>query len=400
MDPMAKRVMQAFADEGFQCRAAGGWVRDQLLNKVSSDIDLAVDASPIEIQKVAAKYRWKSVPTGIEHGTMTVVFGGRHFEVTSLRQDVATDGRHAVVSFGKSFKADAERRDFTVNALYCDLNGHFYDYVGGLKDLASNMLRFVGEPERRIKEDYLRGLRFFRFIAQHEFKPDQASLAAIAAHIGGFPNLSRERITQEIKKLLTARRPDQALALMRQSGLWSIVMLTQEPKGGLPALNLAEHSSTSPAFWLARLAFLLHLSRIEKIGAKFIADWRLAKKEGELLGYFFNFLRRPPTAPDVALVELATMEALWNNGKDLENEVLALCKWNREMPQMEDWLQRYGSRRHLSMPVDGHWLQENLSVPPGPLLKTLLTVLKYSYLKGEWSRVDEAMAILRQKGAL
>lgn len=397
MDPMAKRVMQAFADESFNCRAAGGWVRDQLLNKVSQDIDLATDATPEQIQQVARKQRWKSVPTGIDHGTVTIVFGGRHFEVTSLREDVSTDGRHAIVSFGTSFRADAERRDFTVNALYCDLHGQLYDYVGGLRDLATRTLRFVGDPEQRIREDYLRGLRFFRFLAQLDFMPDTNSLDAIAANTEGFPKLSRERITQELKKLLSAKHPDQALKLLQGAGLWPLTMLAPAPERALPKFN---DDNLSATLWLARLAYLLSLSSSKIVTAKFIASWRLAKKEGELLQYFFNFITQPPTAADAALVDLAQMEKTWVGGQSLADDLLAICRWHPQAPPFASWLQQYGDRRHASMPIDGNWLQENLQLAPGPHLKTMLTVLKYSYLKGEWTRPEEALIILRQKGAL
>ncbi|MGP0104555.1 MAG: CCA tRNA nucleotidyltransferase, partial [Rhodoblastus sp.] len=161
--PALKKVFSAL--DGVETRVVGGAVRNALLGEPIADIDLAVAAPPEIVVEKAGRAGLRAVPTGIDHGTVTLVVDGAHFEVTSLREDVATDGRRAKVRFGEDFAADAQRRDFTINALSVDARGEIFDYVGGLDDLARRRVRFIGDPRRRIMEDYLRILRFFRFSA-------------------------------------------------------------------------------------------------------------------------------------------------------------------------------------------------------------------------------------------
>ena len=176
------------------------------------------------------------MPTGIKHGTITVVADGRPFEVTTLREDVETDGRHAKVVFGRDWRRDAERRDFTINALSASRDGAIHDYVGGLADVAERRVRFIGEPSRRIAEDYLRILRFFRFHAAYGHgAPDPAGVAACIAGRAGLDQLSRERVRMELIKLLLAEHPVPSLAVMAEAGLLEQVV------GGVPLLASASN---------------------------------------------------------------------------------------------------------------------------------------------------------------
>jgi len=188
-----KKLFKAL--EGEEVRVVGGAVRNALLGVEVADIDLAAAAVPEVIAAKAEKAGLRVVPTGIEHGTLTLVFDDVHFEVTSLREDIETDGRRAKVRFGRDFEADALRRDFTVNALSVDAEGRLYDYTGGLKDLAERRIRFIGDPDKRIAEDFLRILRFFRFSAAYGAGPlDAAGFEACVALRAGLGALSRERI--------------------------------------------------------------------------------------------------------------------------------------------------------------------------------------------------------------
>ena len=206
--------------DGEEARVVGGAVRNALLGMTAEEIDVATTAVPDEVVRRVQAAGFKAVPTGIEHGTITVVIDKHPFEVTTLRQDVETFGRHAKVAFGRDWKADAERRDFTINALSAARDGAVYDYVGGLADIASRRVRFIGDAGQRIAEDYLRILRFFRFHASYASgHPDAEGLAACIAGRGGLDQLSRERVRMELMKLLLAPRAAPTLTEMSNAGL-------------------------------------------------------------------------------------------------------------------------------------------------------------------------------------
>jgi poly(A) polymerase len=206
--------------EGEEARVIGGAVRNTLLAEPPGDIDIATTAVPEVVTARAEAAGFKAVPTGVEHGTVTVVAEGQPHEVTTLREDVETDGRHAKVVFGRDWRRDAERRDFTMNALSVARDGTLYDYVGGLDDLTARRVRFIGEPQQRIAEDYLRILRFFRFHAAYgEGAPDAAALAACIAARRELDTLSRERVRTEMLKLLVARNAAPVLTIMSETGL-------------------------------------------------------------------------------------------------------------------------------------------------------------------------------------
>lgn len=211
-----KRLLSALGASQGLTRYVGGAIRDDLLGLPVSDIDLATRISPEEVIQRLETARIKAVPTGIEHGTITAVSDGQPFEITTLRRDVSTDGRRATVAFTDDWKEDAARRDFTINALSADpITGELFDYFGGLADLERRHIRFIGDPLQRIAEDHLRILRFFRFHARFDAgEPDPAALDACAARANDLMALSRERIADELLKLLEVPDPSQTLAIM------------------------------------------------------------------------------------------------------------------------------------------------------------------------------------------
>jgi tRNA nucleotidyltransferase/poly(A) polymerase len=236
-DKNLQKLLVTLSHDGEQARVAGGAVRNALLGQEVADVDVATTTLPDETMRRAQAAGFKPVPTGIEHGTVTVVAGGKPYEVTTLRADVETDGRHAKVSFGRDWRADAERRDFTINALYADADGTVIDLVGGLADIAARRLRFIGDAEARIREDYLRILRFFRFFAWYgDGRPDAEGLKACARLKDGLDRLSAERVWMELKKLLAAPDPSRALLWMRQTGVLSRV-LPESEKWGIDAVH-------------------------------------------------------------------------------------------------------------------------------------------------------------------
>lgn len=232
-----QKLLAALKQGGEEARVAGGAVRNTLIGQPVADIDIAATTVPEETIRRAAAAGFKTVPTGIEHGTVTVIAGGKPYEVTTLRADVETDGRRAKVIFGRDWKADAERRDFTINALYAEANGTIVDLVGGIADIEARRLRFIGDAEARIREDYLRILRFFRFFAWYgDGRPDAEGLKACARLKDGLVQLSAERVWSEVKKLLSAGDPSRALLWMRQAGVLTAV-LPESEKWGIDAIH-------------------------------------------------------------------------------------------------------------------------------------------------------------------
>ncbi|WP_323767833.1 CCA tRNA nucleotidyltransferase [Antarctobacter sp.] len=234
--PATQTVMGMLEDAGHLAYAVGGCVRNALLGVPVSDVDISTDARPPRVMELAKAAGLKAVPTGIDHGTITVVAGGEGFEVTTFRADVETDGRRAVIRYADDVHEDAVRRDFTMNALYADRRGTLIDPLDGLPDLQARHFRFILDADTRIREDYLRILRFFRFSAwygdPHEgMDPD--ALAAIAANIDGLDVLSRERVGHELVKLLQAPDPLVAVSVMERLGVLAHVL----PGAGITALG-------------------------------------------------------------------------------------------------------------------------------------------------------------------
>lgn len=254
--PGTQALCGALEAAGHRALFVGGCVRNALLGVAVADVDIATDARPETVTRLAEAAGLRVVPTGIEHGTVTVIAGGVAHEVTTFRRDVETDGRRAVVAFAHDVAEDAARRDFTMNALYADARGDVIDPLGGMPDLLARRLRFVGDAYQRIREDYLRILRFFRFHA-HYGDPDQGmdaeALAACAELAEGVDGLSRERVGAEMRKLLAASDPAPAVAAMAQAGVLARVLPGSDTRALAPLVHL--EGDLSPR-WQRRLAAL------------------------------------------------------------------------------------------------------------------------------------------------
>jgi poly(A) polymerase len=304
-------VLDAIEADGHRAYLVGGAVRNALLGEPVADIDISTDARPQEIIRLAEAAGLKPVPTGIDHGTITIVSGGEGFEVTTFRHDVETDGRRAVVTFSDNLEADAQRRDFTMNALYADRTGRVIDPVGGLADLAERRLRFVGGAEQRIREDYLRILRFFRFLAWYGRQAEPEAIRACASLRDGLSCIAKERIGAEVKKLLAARNPAYAVHLMVETGILPDLL----PGADATHLHdlIAVEGDTSPA-WPRRLALLaasdpadaLRLSRDEAKTQASLQTAQTAKWSLDEAAYRLN----ADAATDLALIRAARGENL------------------------------------------------------------------------------------------
>ncbi|WP_438986931.1 CCA tRNA nucleotidyltransferase [Marivivens donghaensis] len=317
--PASQAVCKALTDGGFQAYFVGGCVRNALLGKPVSDLDISTDARPEQTLKLAKQAGLKAIPTGIDHGTITVVADGIPFEITTFRRDVDTDGRHAIVDFADTMDEDARRRDFTMNALYAAPNGEVFDPVNGLPDLRAGHLRFIGDADHRIREDYLRILRFFRFSAWYgdpALGIDPDGLAACAENLDGLAQLSAERVGSEMRKLLSAADPAPAMAAMAASGVLYAVLPGAQAQSLSVLVHLEGDRSPDP---IRRLAVIggedvperLRLSNLDKRRLEAIQvgiNMDLAE-----LGY-----RHKDTAEDSYLVRQASM------GQPLDPEELAV----------------------------------------------------------------------------
>jgi poly(A) polymerase len=293
------RLLALLNRDGEEARVVGGAVRNDLLHLAVEEIDVATTDVPEEVVRRVAAAGWKAIPTGIEHGTITVVIDGKPFEVTTLRQDIETYGRKAKVVFGRDWAADAERRDFTINALSAAADGTVYDYVGGIADIAARRVRFIGEPAKRIAEDFLRILRFFRFHAWYGAgAPDAAGLHACIVARSGLEALSRERVRMELLKLLLAPHATPVLAVVAETGILGTVL------GGVPLLASFENMTKVEA------AAGLEADAVRRLGAlgvtvsedaeRLAQRLRLANAEAERLVALDRWWRISPAAGEQA----------------------------------------------------------------------------------------------------
>ncbi|MDP7546517.1 MAG: CCA tRNA nucleotidyltransferase [Alphaproteobacteria bacterium] len=298
----SRALFAALGAAGATPRFVGGCVRDGLLGRDSSDLDIAIDQLPEDSMRLLEDSGIKVVPTGLKHGTITAIHHGQHFEVTALRVDVENFGRHAKVAFTDDWRLDAARRDFTINAIYADGDGQLYDPAGGRADLAAGRVRFVGDAGQRIAEDKLRILRFFRFQALFgQGAPDGDALAACAAAAPGIGGLSGERVRDEIFKLLAAPDPSSSLDLMAGAGVLQHV---------LPAGFRLESIAGTDDDPLRRLSAIA-LGGAE--AAQAIAQrLRLSARQGRRL----RFLMAPPVQLAATIARPALRQLLYDHGSE------------------------------------------------------------------------------------
>lgn len=303
-DKALQKLLAVLSADGEEARIAGGAVRNALLGEPVTDIDIATTCLPDETEKRAGEAGFKPVPTGKAHGTITVVAQGKPFEVTTLRADVENHGRHATVAFGRDWQVDAERRDFTINALYATADGQVIDLVGGVADLEKRNLRFIGNAEDRIREDYLRILRFYRFFAWYgSGRPDAEGIKASARLKSGLSQLSAERIWAELKKLLAAPDPSRALLWMRQSGVLTAV-LPESEKWGIDAVSgivAAERDLSWPVDPILRLMSIIPptAERVDSLSERL----KLSKNEAKRLQEWAGFGEIPVETSEISLAK-------------------------------------------------------------------------------------------------
>ena len=357
--PAIKKLDKIFKDNDYEVRIVGGAVRDIALGKEPKDIDFATDATPDEMMNMLDKAKVKTVPTGIEHGTITAVIDDEPFEITTLRADKETDGRRAEVEFVRSWEEDAKRRDLTYNAMSMDIDGNIYDYNGGMDDLQDKVSKFVGDPAERIKEDYLRILRYFRFQSKLDNpKWDEDTLNAIKDNVQGIKGLSVERIWQEMSKLLMSTNAEESLEWMNKTGVNQMIGL-----GGIKPSKLGE-----PAGPIISLAILLDNSNIAR-------EWKMSKYDTEMLDFLIKHKGQninPKQAKDMLVKGVSQDHLLaWAN-----------------MHNKNDVYDAVHSFEKPEFPVNGKDLLA-MGYRAGPQLGQLLTDLQDQWMKSNYKLSKE-----------
>ncbi len=389
-----RAVFGALSVEGFEVRAVGGCVRNALLGMPARDVDVATNAQPDDVIAAAASYNLRAIKTGVAHGTVTLVAHGEAVEVTTLREDVETFGRRARVAFTDDWAADAGRRDFTMNALYCDGEGRVYDPLGGIDDLLARRVRFIGDARARIREDFLRILRFFRLFAEFGAgPPDPAALDACLAERHGLAQLSGERVQAEMLRLLGAKRVTAGLEAMLDFGLLPGLLATAPQPGRLDHLLAIEHQLSLEPDHVLRLAVLgVHVVEDAQRLAKRL---RLSNQQADCLKTFA--LAAPQITPTLPPTNVRAM--LYRLGVD-DFRLRVLASWLRSDGPSDDdaWAALYRVPERWSapvLPVSGSDVLE-LGVAPGPEVGKLLRTLEDCWVNGDFSAErDQLRARLR-----
>lgn len=380
-----REVVAALRDGHGGPRFVGGAVRDTLLGIDVADVDIATTLLPeIVIDRLEAA-RIKAVPTGLDHGTVTAVADGRNYEITTLRRDVATDGRRATVAFSTEWKEDAARRDFTINALYADpQTGEVFDYFGGLQDLDAGIIRFIGDADQRIAEDFLRILRYFRFLARYGhgvIDADAVNACAKGAH--GLTALSRERIAQELTKILSLPDPLKSVELMTENGIFAPFLpeLSASAAKALRTLMDREDRHNQPISLPARILTLLphNIVAVDKVAARLKLSNRLRESLAKRLD------APEPNADNIRAIAYRT-------STDCARDVIMLYADDAELPQCLSKLHEWAIPE---MTLKGGDLI-GLGLTAGPLVAKTLRAVEAQWIAEDFPSLARQNEIARQ----
>lgn len=393
--PETRAVFAALTADGHRTRAVGGAVRNTLLGRGVGEVDMATDASPETVMELAGKAGLKAIATGLDHGTVTVVAEHRAFEVTTLRADVETFGRRAKVEFTDDWEGDARRRDFTINALYAEADGTLFDPLGGLADITAHRVRFIGDPGERIREDYLRILRFFRFLSELETPQiDPESLAACVRERAGLRQLAPERIHKELNRLLRGAGAPDALAAMYDNGLLIDLLgaVAHLPRlERMIALEEALGRQPDAALRLAALAVMTP-EDAERLGDRF----RLSNAERSRLAAAARYRE-----VDAGMSAKAARRALYRRGAAAFHDCVVMA-WAAQgaPPDDKDWRKLYdlpGRWQVPEFPLKGADIAR-LGVPEGPEIGVVLKAVERQWIAGNFSAGrDELLKVARRQ---
>ncbi len=378
-----RRVVGALRANGQEIRFVGGCVRAALLarsgDNAESDIDIATPDPPRKVIALLDQAGINNFPTGLAHGTVTAVVERRHFEITTLRIDVKTYGRHAEVAFTDDWQEDAARRDFTMNALTCTPEGELYDPWDGVKDLKAGCVRFVGNAEQRIEEDHLRLLRFFRFHAWYgKGALDSVGLAASAAWATSLRKLSGERIQHEMLKLLAAPDPAQVIEMMAANGVLAEVVPDASDAKFLRGL-LKIDAEIEP---LRRLAALMRPSATAKVAHNLAKRWRLSNGDHERLAAMLS----PPAPIGAKLDRHGLRQELYEHGAERVTDWLLLA-WCGQPDNGDEFRAMIKDAKHwqpITLPVKGADALA-LGIPAGPDIGTILRIVERWWIDADFA---------------
>jgi len=371
-DPKVARICTAIEAGGHAIFFVGGCVRNVVLGKVASDIDMSTNARPETVMKLAKEAGLKAIPTGIDHGTVTVISSGTPFEITTFRRDVETDGRRAVVAFSNDIIDDARRRDFTMNALYARPDGSIVDPLGGIQDALDRRVRFIEDADQRIREDYLRTLRFFRFSAWYGaidqgFDPD--ALNAISSNLDGLETLSAERVGMEMVKLLYATDPAVAVAVMRQTGVLNTVLQGADDTWLAPLIHVESLWNLSPD----------PIRRLAALGGTDVEiALRLSKVQARLLIQYRDGVGSMAGAGELG----------YRLGADVAKGIIALrCAYSGS-PPVNEMLDRVVAGSAAKFPIKASDLMDVFS---GPALGKRLKELEAEWIASNFTKTKEQL---------
>ena len=359
-------IQIAFQNANVPVRLVGGCVRDMLLGFTPKDWDMATPALPDDIIKILKAANIECFDMSNGHGTITAVINGEPFEITTLRQDLETDGRHAIVGFTDKWEVDAERRDFTFNALSMDWDGNIYDYFTGIEDLKAGVVRFVGDAEKRIQEDYLRILRYFRFLGRMENPvADVETLSVISENRAGLANISGERIWSEMKKIFAGEHVEFIIKLMDETKITG-------------AIDLMIRDADVPA---SRNPVTILASYIDFAFVEIVTDrWKLSNEEETLLVYLTNFRDiedNIPTLKEVIFEGTSRTAVL---------ELMKLQKRKEAFEILKNW-------EIPNFPVTGKDLIAR-GMKPGPNMGLAIKVMRKSFVVSDYEMTKDQLLSL------
>uniref|UniRef100_A0A0A9Y0H3 CCA tRNA nucleotidyltransferase 1, mitochondrial n=1 Tax=Lygus hesperus TaxID=30085 RepID=A0A0A9Y0H3_LYGHE len=376
--PSLKTLIDVFAKHEYEIRIAGGAVRDILSGKIPKDVDFATTATPDQMKEMLSNEQIRMINMkGEKHGTITARINNDNFEVTTLRLDVTTDGRHAEVQFTKDWELDANRRDLTINSMFLGTDGTVYDYFGGYEDLKAKRVAFVGDPNKRIQEDYLRILRYFRFYARIVQDPDKheaETINAISSNIGGLEQITGERIWMELSKILSGNFVSQVVTKLIEVGASKYIGLPEDPNVGEFRAVCKRTEGLNPQ----PITLLVGLLKSEEEMMNLHARLKLSSLERDLGRFITAYRSEEP-------FELKKFQAMMlkRDGKlsDTRLFIMELFKYTTKLA----FLQEFETWEPPKFPINGNILKEN-NVPAGKPLGKVLTALKESWVDSDYQK--------------
>ncbi len=371
-----------------EIRYVGGCLRKILNNEKVDDIDLATNLNPSEVSEILKKNNINFYESGIEHGTITAIIDDYKFEITSLREDIFTDGRHAKVKFTKDWKKDAARRDFTINSIYADLDGNIFDPYNGKKDIEIGQVTFIGDSEKRIKEDYLRILRYLRFFLDYSKQPHKEEIIrVIKKNLSGISNISKERLLDELKKLL---KSNQLEKLSKDKfGIDLLLLVFPELKNIKSVVNKIKVKRE--LFVDLDFIFVLFLMIIDETDnlEYFLYKYNISKKDQNRAYAINNFFNEKNDSKN--LNEASLNKVLYYEGKQAVLDILnfKIIKTNKIDKKLFSLLELYKKKITPSLPVKADLLMTRYKIPEGRQLGSMLKLIEEEWVRNNFEISDE-----------